>query len=161
MGVEFDVRRIDLVGDLGLVEPDGPHRHRAEDVSELPVTLDTLAKVADFLRVAGLESAERAVLDDGVTVRRGQGFTLRVTTIPAVHRQLLARCQPLDGGLGVPAVPARRQCPPGVREPRRQSQPVIKIIPWPLLGFSTDPHPPADLRCESYRRVTCRLVAAR
>ncbi|MGW0950247.1 hypothetical protein ACWD4O_48145 [Streptomyces sp. NPDC002623] len=28
---------------------------------------------------------------------------------PAVHRQLLARCQPLDGGQGAPAIPAQRK----------------------------------------------------
>ncbi|MEU2554631.1 hypothetical protein ACF1GY_36395 [Streptomyces sp. NPDC014684] len=64
-------------------------------------------KVADFLRAADLEPAERAALVQGVTVRRGQGHTLRVTAVPAVHRQLLARCQPLDGGQGIPAVPAQ------------------------------------------------------
>ncbi|MGW9136713.1 hypothetical protein [Streptomyces sp. NPDC055681] len=42
-------------------------------------------------------------------MRRGQGYTLRVCAVPAVHRQLLARCQPLDGGHGVPAVPAQRK----------------------------------------------------
>ncbi|MEH0573892.1 hypothetical protein QBA54_05210 [Streptomyces sp. B21-108] len=31
------------------------------------------------------------------------GYTLRVTAVPAVHRQFLARCQPLDGTLAVPA----------------------------------------------------------
>ncbi|MFI5690155.1 resolvase [Streptomyces sp. NPDC051636] len=61
---------------------------------ELPVTLDMPGKVAAFLRAADLEPAERAALDQGVTVRRGQGYTLRVSTTPAVHRQLLARCQP-------------------------------------------------------------------
>ncbi|GAA2724771.1 MULTISPECIES: hypothetical protein [Streptomyces] len=66
------------------------------------------AEVADFLRTTELEPAERAALDQGVTVRRGQGYTLRVTA-PAVHRRLLARCQPLDGGHGVPAVPAQRK----------------------------------------------------
>ncbi|WP_211896724.1 hypothetical protein [Saccharopolyspora erythraea] len=66
-------------------------------------------KVADFLRAADLEPAERAALGQGTTVRRGQGYTLRVTAVPAVHRQLLARCQPLDGGRGVPAVPAQRK----------------------------------------------------
>jgi hypothetical protein len=75
----------------------------------LPVTLDMPGKVADFLRTAELESAERAGLDHGATVRRGQGHTLRVTAIPAVHRGLLARCQPLDGGQGTPVVPARRK----------------------------------------------------
>ncbi|MFE4998028.1 hypothetical protein ACFRH4_43265 [Streptomyces mirabilis] len=55
------------------------------------------AQAADFLRAAELEPVERAALDHGVTVRRGQGYTLRVSAVPAVHRQLLARCQPLDG----------------------------------------------------------------
>ncbi|MFD7409743.1 recombinase family protein [Streptomyces sp. NPDC059866] len=82
-----------------------------EDVPapELPVTLDMPGKIADFLRAAELEPAERAALDQGVTVRRGQGYTLRVTAVPVVHRQLLARCQPLDGAQGVPAVPAQRK----------------------------------------------------
>lgn len=43
------------------------------------------------------------------SVRRGQGYTLRVTTAPAVHRGLLARCQPLDGTQSLPAVPAQRK----------------------------------------------------
>lgn len=64
-------------------------------------------KVAGFLRATELEPAERAALGQGVTVRRGQGYTLRVSAVPAVHRQLLAVCHPLDGGQGVPAVPAQ------------------------------------------------------
>ncbi|MYS09714.1 hypothetical protein GTW71_25525, partial [Streptomyces sp. SID6041] len=56
-----------------------------------------------------LDDVERAALDQGVTVRRGQGYTLRVTTVPSVHRQFLTRCQPLDGGHGLPAVPAQRK----------------------------------------------------
>ncbi|MFE5077427.1 ATP-binding protein [Streptomyces halstedii] len=73
-----------------------------EDVPtpELPVTLDMPGKVADFLRAIELEPDERAALDQRVTVRRGQGYTLRVSTTRAVHRQLLARCQPLGGGQG-------------------------------------------------------------
>ncbi|WP_331726012.1 hypothetical protein [Streptomyces sp. NBC_01012] len=66
-------------------------------------------KVADYLRTTELEPAERAALDQGVTVRRGQGYTLRVSAAPAVHRGLLARCQPLDGVQGAPAVPAQRK----------------------------------------------------
>ncbi|MGW8333496.1 recombinase family protein [Streptomyces sp. NPDC055897] len=76
---------------------------------ELPVALDMPGKVADYLRTTELEPAERAALDQGVAVRRGQGYTLRVSAVPAVHRQLLARCQPLDGGQGLPAVPAQRK----------------------------------------------------
>ncbi|WP_326733274.1 hypothetical protein [Streptomyces phaeochromogenes] len=87
------------------------HTGVEEDIPapELLVTLDMPGKVADFLRSADLEPVERAALDEGATVRRGQGYTLRVTAIPAVHRQLLDRCQPLDGGQGVPAVPAQRK----------------------------------------------------
>ncbi|MCO6004152.1 hypothetical protein NE236_04095 [Actinoallomurus purpureus] len=44
---------------------------------ELPVALHMPGKVADFLRAAELEPAEWAALDQGVTVRRGQGYTLR------------------------------------------------------------------------------------
>ncbi|WP_333740895.1 hypothetical protein [Streptomyces sp. IBSBF 2806] len=66
-------------------------------------------KVADFLRTAELDDDERAALDQGVTARRGQGYTLRVTAVPAVHHRLLARCQPLDGGPGAPTVPAQRK----------------------------------------------------
>ncbi|MFE6715907.1 hypothetical protein [Streptomyces sp. NPDC057695] len=73
---------------------------------ELPVTLDVPGKVADFLRTTELE---RAALDHGVTVRRCQSYTVRVTAVPAMHRKLLAHCQPLDGVHGVPAVPAQRK----------------------------------------------------
>jgi DNA invertase Pin-like site-specific DNA recombinase len=41
---------------------------------ELSVVLDMPGKVADFLRAADLAPVERAVLDQGVTVRRGQGY---------------------------------------------------------------------------------------
>ncbi|WP_145503696.1 recombinase family protein [Streptomyces sp. CFMR 7] len=78
-------------------------------VPELPVTLDMPGKVADFLRSSGLDDVERAALDRGVTVRRGQGYTLRVTAAPSIHRGLLAHCQPLDGGQDLPAVPAQRK----------------------------------------------------
>ncbi|MGW3063081.1 hypothetical protein ACWDA8_06045 [Streptomyces sp. NPDC001130] len=65
-----------------------------------------LGKVADFLRAAELEPAERATLAQGVTVRRGQGCALRVTTVLAVHRRLLDLCQVLDG---TAALPVRRK----------------------------------------------------
>ncbi|WP_338899902.1 recombinase family protein [Streptomyces sp. TG1A-60] len=83
--------------------------HEDAPAPELAVTLDMPGKVADFLRAADLDPAERAALDHGVTVRRGQGYTLRVTAVPAVHRQLLTRSQPLDGTQGVPAIPAQRK----------------------------------------------------
>ncbi|MFF0107308.1 recombinase family protein [Streptomyces hirsutus] len=92
----------DLLPDYTAADPGTP-------APELPVVLDMPGKVADFLRAGDLEPAERAALDQGVTVRRGQGYTLRVSATPAVHRQLLTHCQPLDGAPGVPAIPAQRK----------------------------------------------------
>ena len=89
--------------------PDHTANEENAPAPELPVTLDMPGKVADFLRAAELDPAERDALDQGVTVRRGQGYTLRVSAVPAVHLGLLARCQPLDGGHGIPAAPAQRK----------------------------------------------------
>ncbi|MFI1482834.1 recombinase family protein [Streptomyces sp. NPDC020747] len=108
----------DLLPDHTAVEKDAP-------APELPVTLDMPGEVADFLHAADLEPAERAALDQGVTVRRGQGYTLRVSTTPAVHRQLLARCRPLDGDQGLPAVPAQREAR------REYENRVSALTPWP------------------------------
>ncbi|MFJ5226464.1 hypothetical protein [Streptomyces sp. NPDC088400] len=92
----------DLLPDHTTIEEDAP-------VPKLPVTLDMPGKAADYLRTTELEPAERAALDQGTTVRRGQGYTLRVSAVPAVHRQFLAHCQPLDGVQDVMAVPAQRK----------------------------------------------------
>ncbi|WP_328323179.1 MULTISPECIES: hypothetical protein [unclassified Streptomyces] len=92
----------DLLPDHTGIEEDSP-------APELPVTLDMPGKIADFLRTAELDSVARAALDQGVTVRRGQGYTLRVTAVLSLHRQFLTRCQPLDGGHGLPAIPAQRK----------------------------------------------------
>ncbi|MFC8536759.1 hypothetical protein ACFUJY_22910 [Streptomyces sp. NPDC057249] len=93
----------DLMPDHTAIEEDIP-------APELLVTLDMPGKVADFLRAADLEPAERAALGQGMIVRRGQGYTLRVSAIPAVHRQLLDRCQPLDNAAAIPAqCKARRE----------------------------------------------------
>ncbi len=83
-----------------------PERTTVAPAPELPVVLDMPGKVTGFLRATELEPAERAALDQGVTIRRGQGYSLRVSATPAVHRQLLIRCQPVDGP---PAIPAQRK----------------------------------------------------
>ncbi|WP_411152444.1 hypothetical protein [Streptomyces sp. A30] len=44
-----------------------------------------------------------------MTVRRGQGYTLRVAAVPAIHRRLLDFCQPLDGPPGTSVIPAQRK----------------------------------------------------
>lgn len=54
-------------------------------------------KVVDYLRTAELGPVERAVLDQGMAVRRGQGYTLRIKAEPAIHHQLLDLCRALDG----------------------------------------------------------------
>ncbi|MEV4166653.1 hypothetical protein [Nonomuraea dietziae] len=64
----------DLLPEHTAADPDAP-------VPELPVKLDMPGKVADFLRTAELEPPERAVLDQGTTVRRGQGYALRVSAV--------------------------------------------------------------------------------
>ncbi|SFY41678.1 recombinase family protein [Streptomyces atratus] len=69
--------------------------------AELLVVLDMPGKVADFLRAADLAPVERTALD--------QGYTLRVSATPMVHRRLLAHCQPLDGAPGTSAIPAQRK----------------------------------------------------
>ncbi|MFJ2702396.1 resolvase [Streptomyces sp. NPDC087428] len=86
----------DLLPDYTAAAPGAP-------APETPVVLDMPGKVADFLRAAELDDAERASLDEGQAVRRGQGYTLRATAVPAVHRQLLDRCQVLDSTTAVPA----------------------------------------------------------
>lgn len=59
----------------------------------------TGCQVVDALYLRNRDGVALA-LDHVVTVRRGQGYTLRVSAAPSMHRQLLARCQPLDGSQG-------------------------------------------------------------
>ncbi|MGA5565766.1 hypothetical protein ACPCUV_32000 [Streptomyces platensis] len=95
----------DLLPDHAAIKEDSP-------APELPVTLDMPGRVADFLRAAEPDDVEGAALDQGVTLRRDQGYTLRVTAVTAVsavHRQLLARCQTLNGAQHLLAVPAQRK----------------------------------------------------
>lgn len=91
-----------LLPEHTVAAPDAP-------APKLPVVLDMPGKAADFLRSSELEPAERAALDQDVTVRRGQGYTLRITAVPAIHRRLLGLCQALDGAA---AMPAQRKGPP-------------------------------------------------
>jgi DNA invertase Pin-like site-specific DNA recombinase len=100
---EHDVSRGAIRTAIADLMPEYTAGHQDTQAPELSVTLGMPGKVADFLRAAELEPTERAALDQGVTVRRGQGYTLRVRAVPSVHRQLLGRCQPLDGASAIPA----------------------------------------------------------
>lgn len=73
---------------------------------KLPITLDMPGKAADLLRTTELDDVERAALDHGQAVRRGTGHTVRVTAVPAVHRQLLDLARVVDGPLPVPRASA-------------------------------------------------------
>lgn len=117
--------------------------HDDTPAPERPVTLDMPGKVADFLRTAELDDAERTALDHGVTVRRGQGYTLRVSATPAVHRRLLEHCQPLDGTHGTrppwhiarPAANTRTASIPSRPQPdhdRSQRQRLHRCFPRPV-----------------------------
>ncbi len=89
----------DLMPDHTAADPDAT-------APELPVALDMPGKVADFLHTTELRPAERAPLDQGVTVRRGHGYT------PARHRRpgrAPPTPRPPDGGPGASAVPAQRK----------------------------------------------------
>ncbi|MFI0736295.1 hypothetical protein ACH4S9_46090 [Streptomyces sp. NPDC021225] len=48
-------------------------------------------------------------LQGSVAYARHWPPALRISAAPAMHRRLLARCQPLNGAQGVPAVPAQRK----------------------------------------------------
>ncbi|MCX4734429.1 recombinase family protein [Streptomyces sp. NBC_01363] len=86
----------DLLPDHTAIEEDAP-------APELPVTLDMPGKVADFLRAADLEPAERAALDQGVTAYgavRATPFASRpcqrstANSSPAASRSMAARASP-------------------------------------------------------------------
>ncbi|WP_234343741.1 hypothetical protein [Streptomyces sp. WM6372] len=101
-------------------------------------------KVAGFLRTTELEPAERVALDQGVTVRRGQRYTLRVSAVPAVHCRFLDPCRPLDGTPGAPAIPSQRKACRAyenrVNTPlatvRWLSRQTLEIISWRVSGVS-------------------------
>ncbi|WP_112466666.1 resolvase [Streptomyces triticisoli] len=98
---EHDISRGAIRTAVSDLMPEHTAGHQDTPAPELPVTLDMPGEVADFLRAA--------TLGQGVTVRRGQGYTLRVRAKPSVHRGLLACCQPLDGTPETPVAPAQRK----------------------------------------------------
>ncbi|CAM5368296.1 hypothetical protein SRIMM317S_03146 [Streptomyces rimosus subsp. rimosus] len=66
-------------------------------------------------------------------MRRGQGYTLRVTAVPTVRCRLLALCQPLDGGQGVPTVPAQGKAR------REYENRISTLVPTESCSFSPGP----------------------
>ncbi|MGI5347472.1 hypothetical protein ACQEU8_04685 [Streptomyces sp. CA-250714] len=103
--------------------------HAGELLSTVKFTVQTLAAASelqreltyDGLRAARANGSTGGRVDQGVAVRRGQGFTLRVSAVPAVQRGLLARCRPLDGTQGSRS-PGPAQSPPRVREPGQRTR---------------------------------------
>lgn len=84
-------------------------RQRITTLPAVPPSRTVTTRTPDHPARHTAQPGEQAALDHGVTVRRGQGYTLRVSTTQAIHRQILARCRPLDGGQGTPTVPAQRK----------------------------------------------------
>lgn len=88
------------------------------------------------------QPGEQAAIDHGGTVRRGQGYSLRASTIQAIHRQMLARCQPFDGGHGTPTVPAQRKA-------RREYENASARSSRPAPRLGINPSRPATTSCTS------------
>ena len=91
---------------------------------------------------ATAQPGEQAAIDHGGTVRRGQGYSLRASTIQVIHRQMLARCQPLDGGHGTPTVPAQRKA-------RREYENASARSSRPVPRLGINPSRPATTSCTS------------
>jgi putative DNA-invertase from lambdoid prophage Rac len=68
-----------------------------------PVPIDVPGLLADFLQVHTDNPEIREALRDGRTIRRGQGFSVRVTAPLAVHRAVLEHCSVLASGESTPA----------------------------------------------------------
>ncbi|MEZ0095946.1 hypothetical protein [Streptacidiphilus sp. EB129] len=84
----------------------------AEPAQQLPapgtaVVLDVPGLLADHLR-GNEDAAVREVLRAGRTVRRGQGYSVRVAAPLALHQVVLAQCAALAGEGGTPA--GRKAC---------------------------------------------------
>ncbi|MFH8471574.1 recombinase family protein [Streptomyces sp. NPDC018000] len=81
---------------------DAEHQEQTPD-PEQPHTIDVPGLLAEHLKAT--ETAEiRDALRDGRTIRRGQGYSVRVTAPLALHQATLKQCAALAGGGGAPAV---------------------------------------------------------
>jgi|GEM_PF-3276858 len=95
-----------LPGDLvALADPDAPPvaGDDQEAAPEMPLTADVPGLLADHLQTVEANVDVRQALAAGRTIRRGQGYTVRVTAPPAVHRAVLEYCAPLAGADATPA----------------------------------------------------------
>jgi hypothetical protein len=92
---------------------------RHQNAPAVPVDLDTLSKAVGFRPTAEPDDAERTALDHDVTVRRGQGRTLRVS----------ARLR--STALSSPAASPSRPAPstPAQRRARREYDSRVSLLP--------------------------------
>ncbi|MFJ9587955.1 hypothetical protein [Streptomyces acidicola] len=135
------------------LKPEHTVTHQDTPAPELPVTLDMPGKVADFLRTAELDPAERAALDQGVTVRHGQGYSLRVTAAPAVHSSHAASSWTAPRE---PRLSRRSAGPARVREPRQRPPGYSGI----MINLSAN-HGSIDPRGRAGSRTGCFLPSSR
>lgn len=87
-----------------LGEPGGEESPEPENpaVTDLVVSIDVPGLLADHLQGAA-DVVVRAALGDGRTIRRGQGFSLRVAAPLSVHQAALEACTALDADGASPA----------------------------------------------------------
>ncbi|WP_237287551.1 hypothetical protein [Streptomyces malaysiensis] len=149
---------------------------------KLPITLDMPGKAADLLRTTELDDVERAALDHGQAVRRGTGHTVRVTAVPAVHRQLLDLAQVVDGPLPVPrgergryrlikaglAVRLHQRHGPGLGDHRRpppstrtRGYDPIRFFTWEVLPPSQPTGPSASPVVAGQKQLPTFLIKIR
>lgn len=76
---------------------------------DVGVTLDMPSTLAEFLREAELYDDGLEAYSSAQTVRRGRGYSLRVTATLETHKYLLDRCWVLAGGEGIESSPEDRR----------------------------------------------------
>ncbi|WP_097249984.1 hypothetical protein [Streptomyces sp. 1222.2] len=96
-GVPDDLQ--ELLGEPGSEESPEPETPAAADPV---VSIDVPGLLAEHLQGTA-DIAVRAALGDGRTIRRGQGFSLRVAAPLSVHQAALEACTALDADGASPA----------------------------------------------------------
>ena len=88
---EHGVSRVAIRTAIADLLPNRPEPPAPAEAAIQPVRIEIPGKVASHLTSrTDLGEAEQHALRRGHTVRRGQGFSLHVTTLPEVHQALLA-----------------------------------------------------------------------
>lgn len=95
----------ELPGDLvAASDADAPSPAASEGTAaDAPLTADVPGLLVDHLQAVDRPDDVRQAVAAGRTIRRGQGYTVRVTAPLAVHRAVLECCETLAGADATPA----------------------------------------------------------